>query len=100
MLDENRPCDKLAPVCSPVSWGFERNVFRQLLGYTRLIHMYRIVLACKGVPADVGAVAARDITEEFTPQAVAPECALRVGWVSTHSASRQRLRLERPRAAG
>jgi hypothetical protein len=28
--------------------------------------MYRIVLACKGVPADVGAVAARDITEEFT----------------------------------
>ena len=28
--------------------------------------MYRIVLACKCVPADVGAVAARDITEEFT----------------------------------
>lgn len=28
--------------------------------------MYRIVLACKGVPTDVGAVAARDITEEFT----------------------------------
>jgi len=28
--------------------------------------MYRIVLACKGVPANVGAVAARDITEEFT----------------------------------
>jgi hypothetical protein len=28
--------------------------------------MYRIVLACKGVPADVGAVAARDITDEFT----------------------------------
>jgi len=27
--------------------------------------MYRIVLACKGLPADVGAVAARDITEEF-----------------------------------
>ncbi len=27
--------------------------------------MYRIVLACKGVPADVGEVAARDITEEF-----------------------------------
>jgi hypothetical protein len=27
--------------------------------------MYRIVLACKGVPAEVGAVAARDITEEF-----------------------------------
>jgi hypothetical protein len=27
--------------------------------------MYRIVLAYKGVPADVGAVAARDITEEF-----------------------------------
>ena len=35
-------------------------------GYTRLTHMYRIVLACNGVPADVGAVAARDITEEFT----------------------------------
>jgi hypothetical protein len=28
--------------------------------------MYRIVLACKGVPTNVGAVAARDITEEFT----------------------------------
>ena len=28
--------------------------------------MYRIVLACNGMPADVGAVAARDITEEFT----------------------------------
>jgi len=28
--------------------------------------MYRIVLACNGVPADVGAVAAHDITEEFT----------------------------------
>ncbi len=28
--------------------------------------MYRIVLACKGVPTDVGAVAAHDITEEFT----------------------------------
>ena len=28
--------------------------------------MYRIVLACKGVPVDVGAVAARDIAEEFT----------------------------------
>jgi hypothetical protein len=27
--------------------------------------MYRIVLACSGVPADVGAVAARDIIEEF-----------------------------------
>lgn len=27
--------------------------------------MYRIVLACNGVPADVGEVAARDITEEF-----------------------------------
>ena len=26
--------------------------------------MYRIVLACKGVPANVEAVAARDITEE------------------------------------
>src|SRR5882762_638199 len=41
-------------------------IFRQRLGYTRLTRMYRIVLACKGVPADVGAVAARDITEEFT----------------------------------
>src|SRR6267154_2315228 len=39
---------------------------RQRLGYTRLSRMYRIVLACKGVPADVGAVAARDISEEFT----------------------------------
>ena len=28
--------------------------------------MYRIVLACNGVPADVGVVAARDITEEFS----------------------------------
>ena len=28
--------------------------------------MYRIVLACIGVPTDIGAVAARDITEEFT----------------------------------
>ena len=28
--------------------------------------IYRIVLACNGVTADVGAVAARDITEEFT----------------------------------
>ena len=28
--------------------------------------MYRIVLACRGMPADVGAVAARDIAEEFT----------------------------------
>src|SRR4051812_45703912 len=28
--------------------------------------MYRIVLACKGVPTNVGAIAARDITEEFT----------------------------------
>src|SRR6267143_2740844 len=41
-------------------------IFCQRLGYTRLSRMYRIVLACKGVPADVGAVAARDITEEFT----------------------------------
>ena len=32
----------------------------------RLPRMYRIVLACKGVHANVGAVAARDITEEFT----------------------------------
>jgi hypothetical protein len=28
--------------------------------------MYRIVLACKGIPTSVGAIAARDITEEFT----------------------------------
>ena len=28
--------------------------------------MYRIVLACKGVPVHVGAAGARDITEEFT----------------------------------
>jgi hypothetical protein len=28
--------------------------------------MYRIVLSCKDVPANVGAVAARDISEEFT----------------------------------
>ena len=28
--------------------------------------MYRIVLVCKGIPANVGAVAAHDITEEFT----------------------------------
>ena len=28
--------------------------------------MYRVILACKGVPAHVGAAAARDITEEFT----------------------------------
>ncbi len=28
--------------------------------------MYRIVLACKGVPANAGIVGARDITEEFT----------------------------------
>ena len=28
--------------------------------------MYRIVLACKAVPVGVGAIAARDITEEFT----------------------------------
>ena len=28
--------------------------------------MYRIVLACSGVPADVGSGAARGITEEFT----------------------------------
>ena len=28
--------------------------------------MYRIVLACNGVPAHVGEAAARDITEEFT----------------------------------
>ena len=30
--------------------------------------MYRIVLACKGAPADVGAVAARDIAKEFPPR--------------------------------
>jgi hypothetical protein len=28
--------------------------------------MYRIVLACKGIPAHAGAVGARDIAEEFT----------------------------------
>ena len=28
--------------------------------------MYRITLACEGVPANTGAVAAQDITEEFT----------------------------------
>lgn len=28
--------------------------------------MYRIVLACNGVPAHAGEAAARDITEEFT----------------------------------
>ena len=28
--------------------------------------MYRMVLVCNGVSADVGAVAARDISEEFT----------------------------------
>jgi hypothetical protein len=28
--------------------------------------MYRIVLACKGVPANVGAEGARNITEEFS----------------------------------
>jgi hypothetical protein len=28
--------------------------------------MYRITLVCNGVPAHAGAVAARDITEEFT----------------------------------
>ena len=28
--------------------------------------MYRIVVACKGVPANVGAAAVRYITEEFT----------------------------------
>jgi hypothetical protein len=38
----------------------------QRLSYTPLTLMYRVVLACKGVPADVGAVTARDITEEFT----------------------------------
>jgi len=27
---------------------------------------YRIILACKGIPANVGTAAARDITEEFT----------------------------------
>ena len=43
----------------------EMAIFRQRLRYTRLTPMYRIVLACKGVPADLGAVAARDITEEF-----------------------------------
>jgi hypothetical protein len=28
--------------------------------------MFRIVLICKGVPAHVGAIGARDIAEEFT----------------------------------
>jgi hypothetical protein len=28
--------------------------------------MYRIILACNGVPAHAGSVAAQDITEEFT----------------------------------
>lgn len=28
--------------------------------------MYRIILACNGVPANVGATCARDISEEFT----------------------------------
>jgi hypothetical protein len=28
--------------------------------------MHRIIVACKGVPADAGIAAARDITEEFT----------------------------------
>jgi hypothetical protein len=28
--------------------------------------MYRIILACNGVPVNVGAEAAREITEEFT----------------------------------
>jgi len=32
----------------------------------QLAHMYRIVLACKGVSTDAVAVAERDITEEFT----------------------------------
>jgi hypothetical protein len=31
-----------------------------------VVRMYRIILACNGVPAHVGAEAASDITEEFT----------------------------------
>jgi hypothetical protein len=30
------------------------------------VRMYRIVLACKGVPSDAGTVGAHDIVEEFT----------------------------------
>jgi len=41
-------------------------MLRQRMIYTPHIHMYRIILACNGVPADSGAVAAHDITEEFT----------------------------------
>jgi hypothetical protein len=43
----------------------EIEMFRQLTGLNSPPRMYRIVLACKGVPAAVGAVAACDITEEF-----------------------------------
>lgn len=31
-----------------------------------MLTMYRVVLACKGVPVHVGEAGARDITEEFT----------------------------------
>ena len=41
-------------------------MFRQLTGLNSPPRTYRIVLACRVVPAAVGAVAARDITEEFT----------------------------------
>jgi hypothetical protein len=34
-------------------------------GRDEIASMYRIVLACEGVPANVGAVAARGITDEF-----------------------------------
>ena len=44
----------------------ERNGDVSPVDWFTLPRMYRIVLACKGVPANVGAVAARDITEEFT----------------------------------
>jgi hypothetical protein len=30
------------------------------------VHMYRIVLGCKGIPANAGAAGARDIFEELT----------------------------------
>jgi len=59
----------LEPLSYPVACAAVvgvKAILRQRLGYTPLTHMYRIVLACKGVPADVGAVAARDIAEEFT----------------------------------
>jgi hypothetical protein len=35
-------------------------------GKHEFVNMYRIVLVCKGVPAQAGAAGARDIAEEFT----------------------------------